>query len=49
MADGGDGYDMLAADQMPTYFGGLDEVLTAYIQSGAELPAEADGRIKTVE
>ena len=48
LADGGDGYDMLAADQMPIYYGGLDEVLIAYIQSGAELPAEADGRIKTV-
>lgn len=48
MADGGDGYDMLAADQMPTYYGGLDEVLTAYIQSGAELPAEADGRIRSI-
>lgn len=47
LADGGDGYDMLASGPVLTYFGGLDEILIAYIQSGAALPAEADGRIRT--
>jgi len=48
MADGGDGYDMLASGPILTYYGGLEEILIAYVQSGVELPAEADGRIQPV-
>jgi 2',3'-cyclic-nucleotide 2'-phosphodiesterase (5'-nucleotidase family) len=46
MADGGDGYDMLAAGPILTYYGGLEEILITYIQSGVTLSAEADGRIQ---
>jgi 2',3'-cyclic-nucleotide 2'-phosphodiesterase (5'-nucleotidase family) len=48
MADGGDGYDMLAAGSVLTYYGGLEEILISYIQSGVTLPAEPDGRIAPV-
>lgn len=48
MADGGDGYGMLAAGPVLTYYGGLEEVLISYIQSDSTLPAEPDGRISPV-
>ena len=48
MADGGDGFGMLAEGPVLTYYGGLEEILISYIHSGATLPAEPDGRISPV-